>query len=188
MKRVLLAGLLGAAMAVAIPVARAGDFTVSTPAFAEGGTIGLEQVFNRFGCKGEDISPALSWSGAPAGTKSFAITLFDSDARHGNGYWHWIVADIPPAVTRLTQGASKRRGALPRGTIQGMGSGNIHGYQGPCPPVGDAPHHYHLTVYALRIRRLPAEAIASYEKLRRALAHDALASATVTGRYGRSPK
>lgn len=188
MNRFLLAGLLSAAIAVSIPAARAGGLSVSTPAFIQGGTIGLAQVFNRFGCKGADISPAVSWSGAPAGTRSFAVTLFDSDARHGKGYWHWIVTDIPPDVAGLSEGAGSQRGRLPRGTVQGMGSGNIHGYQGPCPPIGDKPHHYHLTVYALGVRRLPADAIASYARLRRVLARDALASTTVTGLYGRSSK
>lgn len=185
MNRFLLAGLLGFAIVLSGPAASAGSFSATTPAFTEGGTIGAAQVFNRFGCKGENLSPAISWSGAPPGTRSFVITLFDSDARHGAGYWHWIVADLPPTVTHLAREAGNRRGRLPRGTVQGLGSGNIHGYQVLCPPVGDRPHHYHLTVYALRVRRLPAETIASYQTLRRALARDALASATITGLYGR---
>lgn len=165
--------------------ARAGGFSLRSGAFRDGGTIAAAQAFNRFGCTGGDVSPALAWSGAPAGTRSYAVTLFDSDARQGKGYWHWIVADIPARVTSLPAGSGSRGGALPRGTVQGIGSGNIHGYQGPCPPVGDPPHHYHLTVYALRVDRLPAAALASYVALRRALARDALASATITGLYGR---
>ena len=165
--------------------ARADGFSLRTTAFRDGGTIPSAQIFNRFGCTGDDISPALAWSNAPAGTRSYAVTLFDSDARQGKGYWHWIVADIPARVTALPAGSGSQRGALPRGAVQGLGSGNIHGYQGLCPPVGDPPHHYHLTVYALRVVRLPAAALASYGALRRALAQDALASATLTGLYGR---
>ena len=165
--------------------ARAGGFSLRSGAFRDGGTIAAAQAFNRFGCTGGDVSPALAWSGAPAGTRSYAVTLFDSDARQGKGYWHWVVADIPARVTSFPAGSGSRGGALPRGTVQGIGSGNIHGYQGPCPPVGDPPHHYHLTVYALRVDRLPAAALASYVALRRALARDALASATITGLYGR---
>lgn len=168
-----------------IGTARADGFSLHSPSFHDGGMIPAAQVFNRFGCKGDDISPALSWSGAPAGTRSFAITLFDTDARHGKGYWHWIVTDIPARVTSLPAGAGSRRGMLPRGTVQGIGSGNIHGYQGPCPPLGDAPHHYRLTVYALRVTRLPADAIASYRKLRMVLKSESLASTTITARYGR---
>lgn len=168
-----------------IGTAQAEGFLLRSPSFRNGGTIPQAQVFNRFGCKGGDVSPALSWSGAPVGTQSYAVTLFDSDARHGKGYWHWIVTDIPARMTSLPAGAGNARGRLPRAAVQGMGSGNIHGYQGPCPPVGDAPHHYHLTVYALRVTRLPADAIASYEGLLRALKRDALASATVTGLYTR---
>ncbi|WP_174502950.1 YbhB/YbcL family Raf kinase inhibitor-like protein [Acidiphilium sp. C61] len=177
--------LLALALMALTKTARADGFSLHTTAFRDGGTIPAAQVFNRLGCTGNDISPALAWSGAPAGTRSYAVTLFDPDARRGKGYWHWIVANIPARVTSLPEGSGSRRNALPRGTVQGNGSGNIHGYQGPCPPVGDPPHHYHLTVYALRIARLPAAALASHAALRRALAQDALASATITGLYGR---
>lgn len=176
---------LALALMAVTGTARADGLSLRTTAFHDGGTIPATQIFNRFGCTGDDISPALAWSNAPAATRSYAVTLFDSDARQGKGYWHWIVADIPARVTALPAGSGSQRGVLPRGAVQGIGSGNIHGYQGPCPPVGDPPHHYHLTVYALRVARLPPAALASYGALRRALAQDALASATITGLYGR---
>jgi Raf kinase inhibitor-like YbhB/YbcL family protein len=95
---------------------------------------------------GKNISPELSWSGAPAATKSFALTMFDPGAPHG-GFLHWAVVDIPAATTSLAQNA----GAA--GTSPGGGSGYPNGvghayYDGPCPPAGPA-HHYHVTVYAM---------------------------------------
>jgi hypothetical protein len=102
-------------------------------------------------CGGEDISPQLSWSGAPAGTKSFALTEFDRDAPTGVGFWHWLVVNIPPSVTSLKAGA-----ALPSGTVAGMTDHGLPGYQGPCPPVGDYPHHYIFTISALNVASLPS--------------------------------
>jgi phosphatidylethanolamine-binding protein (PEBP) family uncharacterized protein len=75
--------------------ALAGGFTVTTPAFPPEGTIPMAQVFNGFGCTGGDHSPALSWSGAPAGTQSYAVTMYDPDAPTGHGWWHWTVFNKP---------------------------------------------------------------------------------------------
>ncbi|MDE1888197.1 MAG: YbhB/YbcL family Raf kinase inhibitor-like protein, partial [Gammaproteobacteria bacterium] len=82
---------------LALPVAAlaAGGFTLTSPDIRDGGTISMAQVFNGFSCKGQDISPALHWSGAPAGTQSFAVTIYDPDAPTGSGWWHWVVFNIP---------------------------------------------------------------------------------------------
>jgi hypothetical protein len=99
----------------------------------------------RFVCPaqgGKSISPALSWSGAPDGTKSFALTMFDPDAPHG-GYLHWTVVDIPATTTSLAQDAGAPGGGS--GYPNGAGHAN---YDGPCPPAGPA-HHYHISVFAL---------------------------------------
>jgi Raf kinase inhibitor-like YbhB/YbcL family protein len=101
-------------------------------------------------CGGGNISPDLHWTGAPAGTKSFVVTEFDRDAPTGVGFWHWVVADIPPSVTGIEAG-----GSFPSGAIAGMTDHGLSGYQGPCPPVGDIPHHYLFTVSALDIPAVP---------------------------------
>ncbi|MCF3946935.1 YbhB/YbcL family Raf kinase inhibitor-like protein [Acidiphilium iwatense] len=173
--------LLAAVLLATTGIAQAGNFTISSASFANGGTIPLAQVFDQHGCAGRNVSPAVAWSGAPAGTRGFAVTLFDSDARAGKGFWHWIVADIPASATHLTAG-----GALPNGAKPGKTDWGFAHYGGPCPPVGDAPHHYHLTVYALRVTKLPAAALRSHAALAAALAHDSLASASIVGRYGRA--
>src|SRR5258708_36176651 len=74
----------------------------------EGATISNEQVLKGFGCNGGNVSPALSWSGSPAGTKSFAVSIYDPDAPTGSGWWHWGVFNIPPGTTSLQKGAGGR--------------------------------------------------------------------------------
>lgn len=174
------AALLTGPLLTPAGVAEAGSFIVTSPDFTDGGTIPMAQVFDANGCAGDNVSPAVAWSGAPAGTRSFAVTLFDSDARQGRGFWHWIVADIPVSVTHLAAG-----GPLPEGAEAGVTSRGADEYGGPCPPPGDAPHHYHLTVYALRVSKLPAAALTSHAALKAALAQNSLVSASVIGLYGR---
>ena len=85
--------------------------TLTSPDIAPGARIADEQVLNGFGCTGGNISPALSWSGAPKDTKSFALSVYDPDAPTGSGFWHWVVFNIPPDVTSLPKGAGDPRGA-----------------------------------------------------------------------------
>jgi Raf kinase inhibitor-like YbhB/YbcL family protein len=118
--------------------------TVTSHAFANGAAQPKNAGFAA--CGGSNTSPDLSWSGAPANTKSFVITEFDPDAPTGVGFWHWTVVNIPASVTSLAAGA-----ALPSGAIAGLTDYGLAGYQGPCPPVGDGPHHYKFTVSALDI-------------------------------------
>ena len=89
--------------------AAAQTMTLTSPDIAPGGKIADEQVFNGFGCTGGNISPALSWSGAPQGTKSFALSVYDPDAPTGSGFWHWVVFNIPPDVTSLPRARAIRR-------------------------------------------------------------------------------
>ena len=93
--------------------AAAQTMTLTSPDIAPGAKIADEQVFNGFGCTGGNISPALSWSGAPKDTKSFALSVYDPDAPTGSGFWHWVVFNIPPDVTSLPKNAgnpkSRRR-------------------------------------------------------------------------------
>ena len=147
----------GAALYLTTTAAMAAGFTVTSRNIHEGGTVPTAQVFNASGCRGNNRSPQLSWSGAPAGTKSFAITMFDPDAPTGNGWWHWTVFNIPPGVHSLPEnaGAASAPG-LPPGAVQGRTSYGFSHYGGPCPPAGDAPHRYVITVYALKLARRAA--------------------------------
>src|SRR5579864_1106933 len=81
------------------------SFTLTSPDISPGGTIAQAQVFNSFGCKGGNVSPALKWSGAPSGTQSFALMVHDPDAPTGSGWWHWVVYNIPASISSLAAGA-----------------------------------------------------------------------------------
>lgn len=120
-----------------------------------GGQATNEQVAGSFGCEGKNISPQLSWTNAPAGTKSFAITVFDKDAPTGSGWWHWLIFDIPANINTLESGAGNVSSKLaPEGSIQSITDFNTYGYGGPCPPAGSKQHQYIITVYALNTEKL----------------------------------
>jgi Raf kinase inhibitor-like YbhB/YbcL family protein len=160
-------------------------FKLTSPTIKAGGTLANEQVFNGFGCRGQNVSPALSWSGAPAGTRSFAVTVYDPDAPTGSGWWHWVVYNVPASVTELVEHAGNTGGKLPTGAIQGRTDFGSTGYGGPCPPQGDKPHRYIFTVYALKTDKLdvPSDATAAFVGF---MIHGSrIASASFTARYGR---
>jgi Raf kinase inhibitor-like YbhB/YbcL family protein len=179
-----LLAVLAIVLAVGVGAAQ-GAFTLSSSSL-QNGTFAAAQALNRFNCTGGDISPALSWTGAPAATKSFAITLFDPDARRGQGFWHWTMYDIPAGTTSLPENAGVPGSDLaPAGSVQGPTSFGAPGYGGPCPPKGDAPHHYQLTVYALDVATLDVPADTSPADLGKMFGAHALASAVLTVPYSR---
>src|SRR6266540_6954079 len=101
------------------------------------------QVYKGFDCDGANVSPALAWKNPPAGTKSYAITVYDPDAPTGSGWWHWVMFDIPADVTSLYLGVGNpASGQTPRGAVQSRTDFGKPGYGGPCPPKGDKPHRY----------------------------------------------
>lgn len=112
---------------------------------SEGQLMSSKFEYKGMGCDGGNLSPQLSWSNAPKGTKSFAITAFDPDAPTGSGWWHWTVLNIPATTTSLEQGAS---GKLKIGHETRTDYGKP-GYGGVCPPEGDGMHRYQFTIWAL---------------------------------------
>lgn len=178
--------MLAAGFCLLAAPALAGSFTVSTPAFRPGGTIPMAQVLNGLGCTGGDRSPALSWSGAPAGTESYAVTMYDPDAPTGSGWWHWTVFNIPASVHGLVAGAGDAGShSLPPGAGEGRTDFGFSHYGGPCPPVGDQPHRYVITVYALKTPHLALDAQSSGALVGFMLHANVLATAQIVGRYGR---
>jgi hypothetical protein len=115
-------------------VSPSGPIRVSSPDFTDGGVLP-----RRFTCSGAGDTPALRWSGVPAGTAALAVTLTDSDAPNGT-YTHWLVFNLPADATGLT--------SVPASARQATNSAGNSGYAPPCSPSGT--HHYHLTVTALR--------------------------------------
>lgn len=150
------------------------------------GQVTSHQVLNGFGCAGENLSPELSWENAPAGTKSFAITVYDKDAPTGSGWWHWVVFDIPAGSTELKPGAGDvAKKLLPEGAIQSITDFGSAGYGGPCPPQGDKPHQYIITVYALKTNTLGLDAKASPALVGYYLYGNTLAKASIVAYYQR---
>jgi Raf kinase inhibitor-like YbhB/YbcL family protein len=139
----------------------ADSFTLSSKDIAEGEFMAKAQEFNGFGCNGGDLSPQLTWSGVPDGTKSFAITAYDPDAPTGSGWWHWQIVNIPHTVTEIAAGAgSLKEGLAPEGSVQIANDFGYRGFGGACPPEGHGVHHYRFTVHALSVEKLelPEEA------------------------------
>jgi Raf kinase inhibitor-like YbhB/YbcL family protein len=157
--------LIASFAALSTAGAQKSAFKLTSPDIKEGATVPNAQVATVMGCTGNNLSPALSWSGAPAGTKSFALTMYDPDAPTGSGWWHWVVYNIPANATSLAAGAGDpKKNLLPAGAVQGNTDFGVPGYGGPCPPPKDKAHHYHLTLFALDTDKLdvPANATAAY--------------------------
>jgi Raf kinase inhibitor-like YbhB/YbcL family protein len=120
-----------------------------------GGNATTQEEFNGFGCTGENVSPQLSWSNAPEGTKSFAITMYDPDAPTGSGWWHWVVFDIPHDINELVENAGNiEAGFMSEKAIQSTTNYGVSGYGGPCPPEDHGIHQYVITVHALKVDKL----------------------------------
>jgi Raf kinase inhibitor-like YbhB/YbcL family protein len=127
-------------------------FSVSSNSFKDGDYLGKDFVLSAdfgFGCAGGNKSPHLKWSGAPTGTKSFAVTCYDPDAPTGSGFWHWLAVNIPADVSELASGAGSAGGTMPNGALMTRTDFGKPGYGGPCPREGDHPHRYLFTVFAV---------------------------------------
>ena len=142
--------------------AQAAAFQVTSNEIKTGEQLTTSHVFSGFGCEGGNTSPSLTWSGAPEGTKSFAVTVYDPDAPTGSGWWHWTVANIPATVTYLPADAGRRDGTkLPTGAVQGRNDFGYAGFGGACPPKGDKPHHYQFKIWALKTDKIPVDSNSS---------------------------
>ena len=145
------------------------SMTLTSPAFADG-----ELIPRQFTCDGDNVPPPLEWSGGPADTRSFALTVEDPDAPRGT-FTHWVLYDIPPQASGWPHegGGKTLRNSFRRS-----------GYGGPCPPPGDGPHRYVFSIYAIDVRHLELEGD-RVEDLRAALATHAIETGRLVGRYER---
>ena len=142
------------------------SFTVTSTTLTDGGGTPPAQMSGIFGVPGgEDISPQLSWSGAPEGTKSYAVTVYDPDAPTQSGFWHWAVADIPATVTELPEGAGDDTGSgLPEGALPLRTDAGTTRFIGAAPPAGHGEHRYFFVVHALDVESIgvPADATPAF--------------------------
>jgi len=179
MSRLVLASLLAA---LAVP---ATAFELSSPDLKDGQPLAKAQEFNSFGCHGGNVSPALSWTNAPAGTKSFAVTVYDPDAPTGSGWWHWVLFDLPASSQGLPSGAGNAKGKRPAGSIQSLTDFGGPGFGGACPPQGDQPHRYIFTVHALKVDKLGLDSKAMPALVGYMLNANSLGKASLTATYQR---
>jgi Raf kinase inhibitor-like YbhB/YbcL family protein len=145
-------------------------------------TMSKTEEFSGFGCNGDNRSPALEWAHAPAGTQSFAVTLYDETAR----FWHWEIYNIPANQTKLPADAGNPQKALaPKGSVQGKNDYGTVGFGGPCPPKGSGVHRYVYTVYALKVPTLNIPAKSKPEAIASAIEKESLAKASIVSGYSR---
>jgi Raf kinase inhibitor-like YbhB/YbcL family protein len=165
----------------------AGGFKLSSADIKPNSTITNKHVFKGFGCEGENISPALSWSGAPKDTQSFALLVHDPDAPTGGaGWWHWVVYNIPQGESALAQGVGTADGAnMPKGSAQNKTDFGAPGWGGPCPPPGHGKHRYQFTLHALKTDKLDIPEGATASLVGYMVNANSIGKAKLTGVYGR---
>jgi len=179
-KRLLRVALIGAGCFLSVAAIADERFTLTSPGLADNATLDSRHAASAQDCGGKNVSLPLAWSNAPSGTKSFAVTLFDPDGARGLGIVHWILYGIPAATTALAEG-----GPAPTGSIGGINRTGKDGYYGPCPPHGDAPHHYVVQVYSLDIDANSLPAALNRDALIAAMKGHVLASSSMVVRYAR---
>jgi hypothetical protein len=165
---------LSLALLLASGAGTAGAMSLTSPDLKPNGWIGKPQMYTR--CGGPNVSPALTWSGAPAGAKSLVLTMIDVDAKPAQ-WSHWIVVDLPPNTAGLPKGAT----SLPGQASGVAGNFGDETYAGPCPPVGSGVHHYQFTIWAMPQATTKIESNGDASQIAPMLSHSALAHATLTG-------
>lgn len=179
--------LCSMAMACVALSAQTAEFKLVSADIKPLGEIADKFVYKGFGCSGDNVSPALSWSGAPPETKSFALLVHDPDAPTGGaGWWHWAAYNIPASAHEIVQGAGTADGArLPKGAVQGKTDFGTAGWGGPCPPAGHGKHHYKFILYALKVEKLDVPDGASAALIGYMANANMIGAAKLTGLYGR---
>ena len=177
MLRSSLAAIAVLASSLAAP-AQADTFQLTSKTIAEGQQLDAAQVFQGFGCEGGNTAPDLAWSGAPEGTQSYAVTVYDPDAPTGSGWWHWFTFNIPADVSELPAGT-----AVPNGAVELDNDYGVAGFGGACPPPGEV-HRYQFTVHALgttlELDNSVSNALAGYM-----VNANSIATASITAVYNR---
>ena len=171
-------GIAGSGQAAAAP------FTARSSSFSDGGMLTKKQAADdpmRM-CGGENVSPALSWSNAPANTKSFVVFLLDPDGLLGQGVSHWLGYSIPANVSGLAEGEMTKGS---KNFVGGKGTRDNALYIGPCPPVGEAPHHYVFTVVATDLEPGALKPGMTRDEVYAAIKGHALGGTSVVGKYAR---
>ena len=181
MRAFLGAGVMAAALAGA---ATAAPFMVTAPGLADGGMLTVKNAADdpmRM-CGGQNVSPALAWANPPDKTKSFVVFMFDPDGRLGEGVSHWVGYGVPASVKGFAEGELTKQ---TKNFVGGKGTRDNALYIGPCPPVGDAPHHYVFTVVATELDPGALKPGMTRDEVYAAIKGHTLGGASVVGKYAR---
>jgi Raf kinase inhibitor-like YbhB/YbcL family protein len=163
-----------------------GSLSVTSSDLTDGERLSERHVADSMGCHGENLSPQLSWSGAPEGTKSFAVTCFDPDAPTGSGFWHWVLFDLPLSTKELPRGAgSGAKEGLPAGAIHARNDTGSLAFVGAAPPEGHGEHRYVFAVHAVGLESLGLDETASPAFVGFTLAFNTLARGLLIATYER---
>ena len=158
----------------------AGAFTLTSPDITPNAVIADEQIFNGFGCAGKNISPALDWSGAPEGTKSYALIVVDPEGLAGLGVVHFVGYGIPASVAGFAEGEISKPSEK---YVGGKSTPNLPTYIGPCTPLGENWHHYTFTLIATDLDPRALSPGLTRDELLAALKGHARAASSLIGRF-----
>ncbi len=157
---------------------KADVFTVLSPTIKNNAVMPNALVYSGYGCTGENKAPELNWINAPLNTKSFAIVCHDPDAPRENGWYHWLMINIPKNVNSY-------KNKLPQDALETVTDFGSAGYGGACPPKGHGIHHYNFTVYALDVEKLSSAKDTKPKEVHNEILKHALAKSTITVTYER---
>lgn len=166
-------------MSGAIDKVEENTFKLSGKELINNETLPNAQVYNGYGCNGENVSPQLSWNNPPINTKSFAIICHDPDAPKPNGWYHWLVVNIPSNIRNVSKGEKIQNATE---TITDF---KTVGYGGACPPIGHGIHHYNFTIYALDVEKLDVDINDLPIEVEAKVLKHTLAKSTLTGLFER---
>jgi Raf kinase inhibitor-like YbhB/YbcL family protein len=166
----------------AMASAQAQSFTVTSPGSADGALLTRRNAASAGDCGGENISPPIAWSHAPGGTLSHAIIMYDPDGGKGLGSVHWVAYDMAPSTNLLGEGAGSAASGL---FVGGKNTRGTMDYAGPCPPIGEQPHHYVFSVYALDLKPGTLQPGLTRDALLQAMRRHVLAASSIVLRYAR---
>lgn len=154
-------------------------FKLSSKELKNNETLPNAQVYKGYGCNGGNVSPQLSWNNPPINTKSFAIICHDPDAPKPNGWYHWLVVNIPSSTRNISQGEKIQN------AVETITDFKTIGYGGACPPIGHGIHHYNFTIYALDVEKLDVDKNDEPVRVEAEVLKHTLAKSTLTGLFER---
>jgi Raf kinase inhibitor-like YbhB/YbcL family protein len=184
-QRALLAALIAAGCAGLAQSAAAEPFTLTSASFKDGTMLAVKNAGNNKSnpnCIGENISPPLSWSNVPAGTKSLALLMVDPEGRGGLGVNHWIAYGISPSIGGFAENEVSQMGSK---FVGGKGTAGLGHYTGPCTPPGTGMHHYTFTLIATDLEPGELPPGLTHDELMAKLAGHAKVAAGLVGLFGR---